>query len=265
MASPQAFTCVPAVLLAALSAALGVLMSSSAAAADNPRGVGVARILFIGNSYTFYNNLPGMVAGLAKSGARGVETGMAATGGWTLAAHAGAAQTLDKLTSRRWDFVILQEQSQIPSVQRHRSQDMYPAARALVGHIRAAGATPVFFQTWAHRGGWPTSGLHDYESMQQQIDEGYRGIAQELDVMIAPVGDAWLAARQHHPEWDPWQADGSHPAEQGSYLAACVFHATLFRESPEGLSYVAQVPKDIGRELQAVAAQLLLRRRDVQK
>ena len=202
------------------------------------------RILFIGNSYTYVNDLPTMFADLAGAGGHRVETGMAAQGGWTLANHVDSSDTLDKLKSSKWNFVVLQEQSEIPSIKQSQTQDMYPAARTLVRDIRNIGATPIFFVTWAHRDGWPENGLQNYESMQYQIDNGYLGIAQELNAPEAPVGFAWLAVRRQNPQLDLWQDDGSHPNEQGTYLAACVFYSVIFRQSPAGLTFTAQLSKE---------------------
>ncbi|MGB8215438.1 MAG: DUF4886 domain-containing protein [Anaerolineales bacterium] len=216
------------------------------------------RVLFIGNSYTYVNDLPGTFVALAKSGGHSVQTGMDATGGWTLANHLNSAQTLGLLQSSHWDFVVLQEQSQIPSVESLRSSEMYPAARALVQKIRQAGAQPIFFLTWAHRGGWPENNLPDYESMQLQINQGYMAIANELIAPVAPVGYAWLTAWLQNPEVNLWQADNSHPTEQGTYLAACVFYAVIFRQSPENLSYRGNLPSATAGYLQSLAANTVL-------
>jgi len=135
---------------------------------------------------------------------------------------------------------------------------MYPAARTLVKQIRDIGATPVFFLTWAHRNGWSEYGMRDYESMQYQINNGYYGIAQELNVPVAAVGSAWLAAVRAHPELTLWQDDGSHPSEEGTYLAACVFYAVIFKESPVGLTYRANLSKDIATTLQTIASKTVL-------
>lgn len=145
-------------------------------------------IRFIGNSYTSVNDLPGTFAALAKPGGHPIQTGMAAPGSWTLAEHLNSAQTLASLQSSKWDFVVLQEQSQIPAVEPARSQEMYPAARALVQKIRQIGAQPIFFLTWALQDGWPENNLPDYESMQLQINQGYMAIANELITPVAPVG-----------------------------------------------------------------------------
>ena len=216
------------------------------------------RVLFIGNSYTFMNDLPAMFSKLAASGGHRVEVGMSAQGGWTLADHLNSSATLDQLTPSQWDFVVLQEQSQIPAREESRLQGMYPAARSLVNKIRDSAATPVLFMTWAHRDGWPEQGLTEYGTMQSQINKGYLGLARELNVPVAPVGYTWNLTRIKNPQLELWQEDGSHPSEQGTYLAACVFYAVLFRESPEGMSYRAGLSKDTAEAIQAAANDAVL-------
>lgn len=219
------------------------------------------RVLFIGNSYTFVNDLPATLAELARAGGHTLETGMAADGGWTLAQHAASAATLDLLAAQRWDYVVLQEQSQAPSDPRARSAAMYPAVRTLAEKIRRARATPLLFQTWGHRGGWPEMGMPNYASMQAQIGKGYRGIASELNVQVVPAGDAWARALGSDPSVELWQADGSHPTEQGTYLAACVFYAAIFGESPEGLSFHGGLSQESAQQLQTIAADTVLKTR----
>jgi len=216
------------------------------------------RILFIGNSYTYVNDLPGTFASLAKSGGHRVETGMAATGGWFLSDHVNSTETLDQIESSKWDYVVLQEQSQVPASEAVRIARMYPAARALVGKIREAGAAPILFITWAHRDGWHENGMNTYESMQLQINAGYLMLGQELRAQMAPVGYAWMKTRQEDPQLNLWQEDGSHPNEQGTYLAACVFYASIFRESPEGLTYKDGLSKEEAQALQKIAADTIL-------
>jgi hypothetical protein len=215
-------------------------------------------ILFIGNSYTYVNDLPGTFRQLACSGGHRVETGMAADGGWTLAQHASAAGTLDKLNGQKWDYVVLQEQSEIPAIETSRIQSMYPAARTLVAKIRQNGAMPLFFNTWGHKDGEPDYGEPTYFDMQAQLDVGYKGIARELGVDVAPVGYAWMQARTQPQPLDLWQDDGSHPNEQGTYLAACVFYAMVFQESPAGLGYRAGLSQGAAKTLQGLAAGAVL-------
>jgi hypothetical protein len=215
-------------------------------------------VLFIGNSYTYVNDLPVMFARLANAGDHAVEAGMVAEGGASLADHAASLETGTALRSAKWNVVVLQEQSEIPSSGRLRQTLMYPAARQLVRMIREVGAQPMFYLTWAHRDGWPANGLFGYTSMQSAIDEGYSIIARELHVTVAPVGEAWSDALSREAHSGFWQTDGSHPTVKGTYLAACVFYATIFGQSPEGLRYHADLPDREAAELQVIASSAVL-------
>lgn len=212
------------------------------------------RVLFIGNSYTYVNDLPTTFMNLARAGGHKTEVGMSAQGGWMLADHVKSSDTISMINSKKWNFVVLQEQSEVPSIQSSRTQEMYPAARVLVDDVRLAGAVPIFFITWAHRDGLPANGMPNYASMQAQIDQGYLLTAQAFSMSVAPVGVAWQNVRDQYPQINLWQDDGSHPTEEGTYLAACVFYADIFRQSPEGLSYQANLPADTAQALQKVAA-----------
>jgi hypothetical protein len=94
--------------------------------------------------------------------------------------------------------------------------------------------------------------------MQLQINAGYLGIARELNARISPVGIAWAEAWRQNPQVELWQADGIHPSPQGTYLAACVFYAVIFQESPEGLSYKSDLSKEQARRLQSIAGDTVL-------
>ena len=235
---------------------------SASSSCDNTRpSQDCLRVLFVGNSYTFVNDLPNTFAALANAGGRRVHIGMVANGGWTLEQHASSTPTLNQLAPHQWEYVVLQEQSQIPSIPRFRSATMYPAVRSLVKRIRQSQATPLLFQTWAHRDGWLEMGLPDAARMQAQLNAGYGEIGRELNVRVIPVGTAWLAAHARYPELQLWQDDGSHPSEQGTYLAACVMYAAISGASPEGLSYHGSVSSDIAGQLQTIAADAVLNNR----
>jgi hypothetical protein len=215
-------------------------------------------VLFIGNSYTYVNDLPDTFAEVARSGGRAVEVGMAAVGGATLEDHVASAVTQEAIRAAAWDLVVLQEQSQVPAVDTFRIGGFDPAVRSLARTVTSVGARPLLFATWAHRGGWPEERLPDYASMQGRIDDAYLGIGRELGVGVVPVGAAWAAVRASDPAIDLWQADGSHPSTAGTYLAACVFYAAVFGTSPLGLGGSGGLPAATARTLQEVAAATVL-------
>jgi hypothetical protein len=216
------------------------------------------RVLFVGNSLTFVNDLPEIFAELAESGGHSVEVGMSAQGGQTLAGHAASPSTHEKITGQGWNFVVLQEQSKIPAIAAQRSEQMVPAVRLLDGKITENGAGTVLYMTWASRDGLPGAGFEDYAAMQAGIEAGYLEVAGEIGAMVAPAGAAWRRAMERKAELELWQRDGIHPSPEGTYLAACVFYATLLGTSPEGASYLDGLPEETARFLQSVAAETVL-------
>ena len=231
---------------------------STATIVPTPTVPTTTRVLFIGNSLTVDNNLPGMFVDLAQSGSHAVETGLSAAGGGTWAGHTTSALTLNMITQRKWDFIVLQEQSDYPAVAAQRQELVYPAARLLSGRVRESGATPVLFMTWGRREGLPEAGLKTYAEMQAQVEAGYMEIANELKLMVVPVGIAWQNAIAQKPQLELWQSDGIHPTREGTYLSACVFYAAIFKQSPAGLTYRAGLPEETASLLQAAAAKTVL-------
>ena len=245
-----------------LIAALALLASAVAGACA---GSGCAdgdatclRVLFVGNSYTFTNDLPGTFARLASAGGHRVETGMVAAGGATLEQLAGSADLARVLAARPWNVAILQEQSQIPAVAASRAASMLPAARTLVDVVRARGATPALLLTWGYRDGWPGGGFAAYPAMQAALTAGYRAVARQLGVPVVPAGEAWAVALRGGSGADLWQADGSHPTVEGTYLAACTLYAAVFGASPEGVGFTDGLDAALAAQLQHAAATVAL-------
>jgi len=222
-----------ALVLAIVLAAAG--LGCSAGAGCGGQTSACLRVLFVGNSYTQVNDLPATFAALARAGGHEVEVGLAAEGGQTLLGHTTSTNTQSQLVAGRWDVLVLQEQSQFPSVAWSRDNEMAPAARTLVEQVRGIGARAILFSTWAHRDGWPEQGM-DEAAMQAAIDAAYLGIGRQLGVGVAPVGEAWTAALLVDPGIVLWQDDGSHPTTAGTYLAAAVIYAALFDQDPVAAS-----------------------------
>ncbi|OGL45688.1 MAG: hypothetical protein A2161_08600 [Candidatus Schekmanbacteria bacterium RBG_13_48_7] len=202
------------------------------------------KVLFIGNSYTYVNNLPQMFTELSASGGWTVTADQSTFGGYTLEQHSTDTATLDKISADNWDYIILQEQSQFPTIEYYRDNSMYPAARVLDSLIKTQDSETVFFMTWGRKyGGQQTIGAYsspvfaDFYEMQNSLRYAYMQIAVELSARVSPVGRAWGLALTLDPSVDLWAADNSHPTLKGTYLAACVFYVTLFHESPVGLPY----------------------------
>jgi len=199
--------------------------------------------------------LPDMFERMAQSGGYRVQVVMVAPGGWTLTDHLSSVETLEKIRGNEWEFVVLQEQSVIPSLTDTRERLMYPAVRQLHDEIKAVGAETILFMTWGRRNGLPSEGHQDFASMQAALEAGFLMIGNELNIAIAPVGLAWRNGLQSASQLDLWAEDGSHPNREGTYLAACVLYGVIFDQSPEGIGYTAGIDDDRGLWFQTIAAE----------
>ncbi len=190
------------------------------------------RVLFIGNSFTAFNDLPRMVEEMAASVDVSVRADVIAPGGAWWRDHAASSTTMGTLEDNEWDFVVLQEQSMALAAPEFARRVSYPPLLDLATAARGSGGEPVLFMTWGHRNGAPELGHDDYSSMQITLAGTYTEFGQRLAAPVAPVGMAWWLGLEEVPALDLYQPDGSHPSLAGSYLAAAVISATLFDIDP---------------------------------
>ncbi len=208
-------------------------------------GAAEKSVLFIGNSHTYFNDLPGLFEGLATAGYHGVHIRESTVGGARLEDHTKFSQTHDLIIERDWDHVVLQEHSLYPVIEYWRENSFYPSARELDALITGTDSHTTFFMTW----GWEDAEgpycvfehcspkFDGFLDMNSYMFAAYSAIAFELDALLVPAGRAWAAAISVDPTLPLWNADGYHPSLEGSYLAACLFYARLFEESPIGLEF----------------------------
>ena len=204
------------------------------------------KVLFIGNSYTYVNNLPQVIADIANAMGDTLTHDSSTPGGYTLNLHTSNVTTLSKINAQSWDFVVLQEQSQLPSFDPPQvSIDVYPYARQLDSLILVNDSCTetFFYMTWGRQNGdlsncstYPA--VCTYNGMQQRLRDSYVQMSVDNNVSVSPVGVAWKIVRDNYPGINLYQADESHPSIYGTYLAACVFYSSLFHKSTVGCSYI---------------------------
>jgi hypothetical protein len=225
-------------------------------------------VLFVGNSFTYVNNMPTMLAEIAKSLGDEVETDLAAPGGYTFAKHANDPATLAKIKSRAWTYVVLQEQSQLPTapMQMFNALTLENAVK-LNNIIHAANpdTKTVFYETWGFENGDPANckvmpDVCTYNDMQRIVDTRYTLLAQQTGALLARVGEAWWQVRFLHPEIELYASDGKHPSVAGSYLVACVFYTFFFNKPLAGASLLG-VQADTANILQTIAQQVVQKNR----
>lgn len=188
------------------------------------------RVLFIGNSYTHFNDLPSLVAAVTPTSADAppIEVESVLVDGATLWDHWATTGARERVESGAFDVVVLQGQSTEPIRDaRGGMTGFYFAAQYFIQAAVDHGEEVVFFVTWARRAGHPDYELlrlGDPTTMTRDLESGYWGGAGWLadQASYAHVGMAFQIALAELPEIDLYDADGSHPSAAGSFLAACV-------------------------------------------
>ncbi len=215
------------------------------------------RALFLGNSYTNSNNLPNLVRNLALSVEDTLEVASNTPGGFRLMQHASNATSQNLIAQGDWDFVVLQEQSQIPSFPDSQvEEETFPYAEQLNEQILESNpcAETVFYRTWGRENGdaqncefWPP--VCTYEGMDSLLHLRYMQMAEENDAVVSPVGEVWKYLRENNPEINLYTGDGSHPSAAGSYAAACSFYTVFFRKDPSLLTFDFSLGEDMAETI----------------
>lgn len=216
-------------------------------------------VLMYGNSYTGSNNLESLVDSVLVADGYNASVTALTGGGMKLPDHwqnmnTSGHQWNTTLRSSAWDYVVLQDQSQVPSFPTTESmwQESRNASVDLSTEIEAEGGETVLFVTWGYRNGDSLNSFNNnFTTMQERLLQGYTRYADNISaagntVWMAPVGLAFktvhdaVVADGDDPTaagnlfYDLYTSDGSHPSLAGSYLAACVLHASMTGDACSG-------------------------------
>ena len=200
-------------------------------------------VLFLGNSLTYYNfSIPDTLSELIKHSQIKLtpKIGQRAKGGYNLNDHYRYSFPLNN--NKEWELIVVQGHSK-EALTGNGRDFFFSRARLLKRKITNADARMVLFMTWAY---W------DDESMIDEINTSYLKIGNELGVQVVPVGLAFSNVNEKYAQIDLY-SDERHPSSEGTYLAACVFFAALFRKTPEGSEFFGSLDPDIAQILQQTA------------
>ena len=210
------------------------------------------RALFLGNSYTNYHNLPGIVSDFAESMGDTLNVDKNTPGGYTLKGHSTNSTSINKIKAGNWDFVVLQEQSQYPSFPDFQVEsEVFPYATILDTIINGNNpcAETVFYMTWGRKNGdasncanWPP--VCTYEGMDSLLRLRYMQMGADNNAIVSPVGAVWRYIRENYPDIELYAGDGSHPSTTGAYAAACCFYTVIYRKDPALSSFTNGIDVD---------------------
>ena len=193
----------------------GLLSLAAAALLTFAQPAPPSRILFIGNSLTYTNNLPARVCALARGAGRNAVCESVAKPDYSLEDHWNERDAR-RAIARGWDVVVLQ---QGPSALRESRVLLVEYAKRFDGEIRKSGARTALYMVWPSQ-----SRRGDFEGVSQS----YTAAAKSVGGLLLPVGDAWRNAWSIDPSLALYGNDGLHPSSMGTALAAIVIYRQIF-------------------------------------
>ena len=207
----------------ALAAAISTACLNDVASPQYANPAAGKAVLFVGNSLTYYNDVPILVQGLADA-AGGDSLIIAVTAGpdMALVDHWNQGNVQKVIASRHWDFVVLQQGPSSTDINRDSLRIM---AKLFAPLIASAGGKPILFSAWPAK---------DRRQDFPAAAESYRLAAEDVGGLYAPVANAWIEAWNRDGTLSLY-ADGLHGNSAGSYLAALVIYSRLFARTPVGL------------------------------
>lgn len=223
------------------------------------------RILLIGNSFTYYNDMNqpnGILYQIATAAGYKVTVDSVYKGGYYLHQHLDendeyGQQVLLRLRSGvKYDAVVIQDQSNVPISD---PADFYDSCREFKTLVEAAGAQLYLYETWGYKDGQSTlTGYgRDTLDMEMKLRAASAAIADELDIPVIYVGAAFSKSYSEHPEIELYHADLKHPGVMGSYLIAWTIFGTVFGVDPATLDYNGLLPQKYAASLRATASYII--------
>jgi hypothetical protein len=194
-------------------------------------------ILFLGNSYTSTGDVTGKLGSLASGSGKSLYIESYTPGGKQLSQHYADANSIGKINSHQWDYVVLQEQSQMPLINANTTATY--AQKIVLEQVKPNNncTEVITYMTWARQAGnsWLTQINYTHDQMANYYEDFYEDLWKYVPGRVSPVGKAFHEATRQGVA--VYSGDGSHQNTTGAYLSALVFYATIYKESPIGLTY----------------------------
>jgi hypothetical protein len=193
-------------------------------------------ILFIGNSYTHYNNMPKIFDQLASSKGYDLHVEMFAKSSHTCKMHSERKDLYEKIGSKKWDYVVFQGFSrELFHRPAHLDTSFLPYFNRIIDSIYSnySCTNVLLYQTWGYKNGYEIdSNQVTYQEMSDRIAMGYQYVSDKYALPIVPVGQVWETVKTNNPSINLYTEDNQHPSLYGSYLVACTFFTAILKSSP---------------------------------
>ncbi len=216
-------------------------------------------VLFIGNSHTFFNDLPSIFRNIAKADGRDLCVRSILCGGHTLEQDVDPSddygrQVYELLPDNSFDFVILQENSDELNNDSYYPERFERAVRILNEMIRRSGAQPILYSTWGNR--LDKNQIDKVKTHKLAIRN--KTVGEKLDVPVAYAGFGFEKIYSNPDNvMNLHYKDNHHPSESGSYLAAMTIYQTMFPDRDvRNIGYDFTLPSDDAKNLRSTAYEI---------
>lgn len=217
-------------------------------------------VLFIGNSFTGYNNMPGMFSFLSDKAGYSTYVDYFLKYGFSMKEILADTQLYEMLEERVWDKIVIQTDYDMAySYKRNTLIQSLLAFRDSAG-IYCDSCEIFLVSVWAPKDGYviENSDTLSYDEFQNMLIEGVSYAADALEMPIIPSGSVWQALCSEIINYK-YDSDGYHPGIAGSYIFACAGFCSIYRNKAAGVHYYGSVEEDEGVLIQAYSDSIILK------
>lgn len=196
-------------------------------------------LLLVGNSFTYYNDMPEILGALARDNGRQVNVYAFTRGGHRLSQYIEEPKLYEAFQGvfsvRHYDLCVLQEYSTQPAF------DYAAFIRGVTEVMEKTGGAAdkyLLYETWGYKEGnpqmkeWGTT----HDELSEKLRTAYASAAETFHLPVAHVGTAFHKIVLSHPEIELYAGDMKHPSYLGSVLAALTLYKAIFGEKPVNVS-----------------------------
>ena len=240
---------------------------------DNAVPRDTLKMLFVGNSYTYYHTYPVIFKEIAWREGHYADCNIFVSGGYTMKRHMANEHCMEKVDKGGYDYVMLQDQSILPTL--NGTADDAGSAKdmaKMIARVRKSSpnAKVSLEITWGRKFGHNNFGKYekyveiypqfyaDYDAMQNRLIEVMSAEAEQNNAMVTPVGYAWQIVMHERPEINLYHTDNHHQSYAGSYLSAAVAYLTIYREKFGANPADCKLDSETAAYLRSVAERVVL-------
>ena len=234
------------------------------------------RLLFLGNSYTFYHMYPTVLKDMAWQEGHYLDCAISVHGGYSIQQHTNDATTLETIEQGGYKYIFLQDQSSnAVRIGTTVDKGTVSSMQKMIEIIKQADPTaqPVIAHLWARKieDGTPLRPsmqevfevnpeyFANYETLQRVTDTKTLKMAEDLGVPTTPIGFAWSIVRRERPAIELYRPDSYHPSANGAYLQAAVVYLWIFKTPFGDAAFNGELDAETAAYLRSVAERVVLK------